>query len=481
MRSDSLSPRAWFAILAFALVLLALIRPLDHDESQYVAAAVLTAHGQLPYRDFAYLQTPLQPFLFAPLVWLFGGWTWPALRIVNALLGALILLFTYRAARAGGAGKRPALLACGLFACTDILLFSVGTARNDALPAALLAASLPLVIRAANDRATAWTAMLAGLLLAGAAAAKISYALPALAYGLYALFDRRHRPIWLVVGALPVAIFVAATLAIAPAGFIFGVFDFPANAPDQYYRAIDKAWKLSWWAKPLDTFKFLLLGPALLCLALASRFRWRTKGGRAIDWMIWGAFAAALLPFPTWRQYLLPLLPMLFVRLAIGWHSVPPGRRTRIALVVFACAGLAPSVEAVILSRSGLPMVTAMQQGDAIRRTMDDAGIIGPVATLSPQFLPATGRLPDARFAVGPFFFRSSGLVSPAQESVLHLVSRDTLAIAALPPAILVGGEGAGTSGDAKLDALLEARALATGYRRYPVAGGPFRLYGKPQ
>ena len=55
------------------MVLLALIRPLKHDESQYVAAAVLTAHGQMLYCDFAYLQTPLQPFLFAPLAWLFGA------------------------------------------------------------------------------------------------------------------------------------------------------------------------------------------------------------------------------------------------------------------------------------------------------------------------------------------------------------------------------------------------------------------------
>ncbi|WP_199743189.1 hypothetical protein [Sphingomonas ginsenosidivorax] len=74
---------AW-ATLAIIFMALALLRPVDHDESQYVAATVLTTHGLLPYRDFAYLQTPLQPFLFAPIA---GPWTWPALRIANALLG----------------------------------------------------------------------------------------------------------------------------------------------------------------------------------------------------------------------------------------------------------------------------------------------------------------------------------------------------------------------------------------------------------
>ncbi|MFC3578569.1 glycosyltransferase family 39 protein [Sphingomonas hylomeconis] len=472
-------PLLCLVLLVLVLIALALIRPLDHDESQYVAAAVLTAHGQLPYRDFAYLQTPLQPFLFAPIAALAGTLAWPALRLLNALLGALAVTCVYRAARAGGAGSRPALLASALFACCDILLFSIGTARNDALPVALLAAALPLVVRAGNDRGTKRSAVLAGLLLAAAAAAKISYALPALAYGLYALRDRRHRPAFVVLGTLPIVAGVLACYASAPDGFYFGTIDFPARAPAEYYRAAGKAWKLSWWAKPLDTLKFLALGPALLCLALASRFRWRARGGRAIDWMLWGAVAAALLPTPTWRQYLLPLLPMLFVRLAIGWQVAPPGRRTRIALVVFVCAGLAPSLEAVIRARPGIPMTDALRHGGAIRTALDRAGVTGPVATLAPQFLPATGRLPDARFAAGPFYFRSHALLSPSDEAIVHVAAQDTLGIAfARPPAaILTGGEGPWTSGDAELDEVLERWALRHGWRRQAVAGGRFRLY----
>lgn len=467
------------AALAAVLVLLALIRPLDHDESQYVAAAVLTAHGQMPYRDFAYLQTPLQPFLFAPFALLFGGWAWPGLRIVNALLGVVAVSGVYRAARTGGARAEPALLACALFACCDILLFSVGTARNDALPVALLASALPLVMRAASDRGTRASAVLAGLLLAAAAAAKLSYALPAIGYGLYALYDRRHRPLWLIAGALPVAAVLIATMSSAPQGFLFGVFDFPAHAPDQYYRAIGKAWKLGTGTKLLDLFKFLALGPALLCLALASRFRWRAKGGRAIDWMIVAGLVAALMPSPVWRQYLLPMLPPVFVRLAIGWQSVWPGRRTRIALVVFACAGIAPSIEAVVRAVRGVPMIDAMRQGAAIRTALDAAGVAGPVATLSPQFLPATGRLPDPRFATGPFYFRSRGLLGANEEVANRVVAKDTIGIhfRRPPAAILTGGEGAWTSGDATLDRILAGWALRNGWKVVPVPGGRFTLY----
>jgi len=480
MRDLTARPRLLACALAVLLCLLALARPLDHDESQYVAAALLSAHGLLPYRDYAYLQTPLQPFLFAPIAWLAGGWAWPALRIVNALLGAASAVFVWRAARTGGANAQMATAATALFATCDILLFATGTARNDALPAALFAASLAPILQASRDRATNRSAFLSGLLLAGAAAAKVSYALPAAAYGLIALLDRRHRPLWVAIGALPAMVLVALSWRLAPGAFVFDTLSFPSAAPAEYYRAVGKAWKLGIGMKLVDTLKFLALGPALAALALIPRYRWRRADGRALDWLLVAAFLAALLPVPTWRQYLLPMLPPLFVRLAIGWSVVPPERRTRVAMVVFACAGLAPSIAAL---GSGLPLLEAMRQGYAIRATMDANAVRGPVATLAPQFLAATGRLPDPRLATGPFYFRSRGLLDSADENADHLVGRDTLAAhfaAAPPPALLTGGESGWTSGDAALDIPLAHWAAAHGYRAVAIPGGRFTLYLAP-
>lgn len=464
----------WLPAAALLLIALAMLRPIDHDESQYVAAAVLTAHGLLPYRDYAYLQTPLQPFLFAPVAVVAGAWTWAALRLANALLGVAAIGFVHAAARAGGARPGPAFAATALFAATDILLFSVGTARNDALPAACLAAALWLIARGVRDGGTRTGAAAIGALFAAAVAAKLSYALPAAGYGVYALVNRRHRPAWVLAGALPFAALVALMWAIAPQGALFGIFTFPAAAPAQYYLAQGRGWKLTLPAKLLDLVKFLALGAALPALGSVAR---RMRRPTLFDWLILAGLVAALLPTPTWRQYLLPMLPALFVRLAQVWSAHPPTRRLRIAYVVFACAGLAPSVEAVL---AGNTMIAATQAGRAIRVAMDAAGLDGPVATLSPQFLPATGRLPDPRFAAGPFYFRSEGLVPARQEAMLHLVARGTIAAAALPPTVLIGGEGAWTSGDARLDAVLERRAIAAGYRRHPVAGTDFRLYGRP-
>jgi hypothetical protein len=461
------------ALLAAVMVLLALLRGIDHDESQYVAATALVARGLLPYRDFAYLQTPLQPFVFAPVAALFGDWTWPALRIVNALLGAFAVCATWRAMRVAGANADVAVAAALLFACTDILLFSAGTARNDALPAALFAAALSPLLRIEKGDGSPVASTIAGLLLASAAAAKVSYALPALAYGLYALLRwRTHRPLWVIAGTLPPLALVGWTVWESPLGFWFGVIRFPAIAPADYYQAAGRAWKLGALAKALDTLKFLALGPALLAIFVVGRTR---KAPMVLVTLVAVTAMAGLLPTPTWRQYWLPLLPPLFVLLALAWTAQVPTRAIRIAAVVFAVAGLAPSVEAVL---KPFGMRKALEETTALRQLGRGAN----VATLSPQFLPATMSV-DPRFATGPFYFRSTGLLPPPQERALHLISAPGLerSFAERPPAlILVGGEGRWTSGDAALDRTLESWALAHGWQRLPLASTRLRLYAPP-
>lgn len=478
------SPALCGAVLLCAYVVLAMARGIDHDESQYVAAAVLSVGGLIPYSDYAYLQTPLQPFAFAPVAWAAGALAYPALRLVNALLGVIVVVATYRAMRAAGASPGPALACAALLACCDILLFSSGTARNDALPAALMALALPIMARPAEG--TRGRAILAGLLLGCAAAAKVSFALPATAYGIYALFDRRHRPGWLLLGALPPTLLVAGMAATSPNGFLFGTFLFPATAPSEFYVASGRAWKLTTWAKLLDSLKFLALGPALLAgiLVIAARLPMRERRRLTLfEWLAVAGLAAAVLPTPVWRQYFLPMCPALFVQLSLVWSAAPPGRWLRVAAVVTACAGLAPSIEALTRGERPVTMAWAVREGAALRAAADMAGVAGPVASLSPQFLPALGRPIDVRLAPGPFHFRSRDLVSAEEERRLNLVSRDSFAArfdAQPPAALLVGGEARWSAGDPSLDALIEGWALRRGWRRVPSPDARLRLYIPP-
>lgn len=468
-------PAALLWLLGVAFALLAWARPVDHDESQYVAAAIL-AQGGWPYRDFAYLQTPLQPLLLAPLAALAGAWTWPALRLFNALCGIVAVAAIYRGARWAGAGQTAALVAAGLFATCDILLFSAAMARNDALPGAMLAVALALAMR----RQTPAIALAIGLLLASAAAAKISFALPAAAYGLHALASCGRRPVLVALGALPALLLVGWCWALAPQGFWFGVFDFPANAPADYYLADGRGWKLSLGAKALDTLKFLALGPALLALAFILRGRGRSDS-RLLDAMLLAGLIAALLPAPTWRQYLLPILPPLFLRLALALDASPPSRAWRIAGVTFAVAGLAPSVEALFTPRPG--MAQALHESRAIAAALDRAGVRGPVASLSPQFLAASRRPPDRRFAAGPFVWRTHAVPAPDREQALHVVTPRTIDAQFGPrgiwgpAAILVGGEDRWTAGDPALDIPLEEWARRQDWQSVPIDSDRFRLY----
>jgi 4-amino-4-deoxy-L-arabinose transferase-like glycosyltransferase len=470
------APLALGLILLFAV--LSVLRPVNHDESQYVAATIL-ARNALPWRDFAYFQTPLQPVLFAPFAAGMGALAWPTLRVLNAALGAIAVLMVDRTARAAGASPRMAVIAAGLFAGTDILLFSAGTARNDALPAAALAGALVLMVRAAQGQGSARHALLTGFLLAVAAGAKISYAIPAAAYFLWALLDRRHRPAMVALGALPIVALIGWMVAQAPEAARFEVLTFPALAPDQMYRDAGRAFKLSLAFKAIDTLKFLALGAALPAIvAVAVRWRRQEKElARLLDVMIVAGLVAALLPEPTWRQYLLPALPPLFVRLALLWQRSPPGRWERVAFVTFFCAGLAPSVEAIVLTlRDGAPMANAVTDGARLAAAMDKQHVSGAVATLSPQYVAATGRPIDSRFAAGPFYFRSHGLLDPASERSFNLVSAGTLDPASLPQAVLVGGDAVAEGGDAALESKLAAAAAprAIGIERL---NGKFTLY----
>jgi len=447
-----------WTLVALLLALLALARPIDHDESQYVAATLLAARG-LPYRDFAYLQTPLQPLLFAPVAAIVGGQAWIALRLANAALGLVTLLLVERAARRAGASETAAFAAALLMGACDSFLFGAATARNDMLPATLLAAALAL--RPESGRREA---LLTGLVLSAAAAAKLSYALPALAVGGDALLRRERRAWWIAAGAVPMGLLVAGLAMAAPAAFWFEVITFPIQGPGEWYARTNPA-KLSQAAKALDWLKFLALGPGPIALIVLRRVRAREP------WLLLIAgIVASLLPVPTWRQYLLPMLPPLFVGLALAWSVAPPGRGMRIATAILVVAGLSLSIEALLgAARAGLPMLGAARDGTAIGAAYRAAGGRGPVATLSPQWLPAGGLAIDPRFAAGPFYFRGRGLLTPAAERRMGLVSVERLAQAPLS-AVLTGAE-------PEADAALAAAARARGMRAVAVPGTRFTLW----
>lgn len=466
---------AVFVSAALLLGISLLTRPINHDEGQYVGAIALMRSG-LPYRDFAYLQTPLQPLLLAPLSFLSAGWLLVGARVANALFGWLslaLLLFGLR-------GRTPpwaAIAAVVALACTDVFLFGCSVARNDALPMMLLSAAVALLLHPRTLGKRSY--LTAGLLLGLAASAKISFALPAAGAGLFLLVQGREagwRPILLftaggMAGLLPTAVMAM----LAPEQFYFSVFTYSLEAPQQWRASVGQAELLTSWRKLHDLLNYSLNGsilPGILVVALDRR---RVPQLLLLDCMIVGGLITAYLPDPAFRQYLVPLLPPLFARLAITMgHLQPTFRRATVfCLGAFSIAGLSTTAANMRRSgRSGSELVRAVAIGSAVAELSRG----GAVATLAPEFVAGSNVHLDRRFVTGPFLFRTEGALardalrlgySPNWQSVQLLRN-------IVPSAIVLGTEAEAMPPrhPQGLDWYLERWARGRNYSEHKLAGG---------
>lgn len=467
-----------FAGVAAWLLLIAFVRKLSIDESQYVAATALVGRGLLPYRDFAYLQTPLQPFVFAPLHWLFAGHLLLAMRLTNSLLGLATIGLVFAAARRAGSSEGGALAAAAMLATCEAFTWCAGVARNDMLPAALMMCGIWLLMRERSSIRS----FAAGTALGLAASAKISYAVPAAAMFVAGAMrrDRREQRLALsfaagvTVGLLPTIILAL----IAPGAFWTEALLFPAAGPTQYYTDIGKAWRLG----PNRFLRLLIaaaIGPALIAAIAVVR----RSAEKPRDWIgdprrrmllaaSFGGLVSAALNKPFQIFYLLPALPPLFVLLA----SIFSETRTRPlwlkgiwAASVF--AGTVPVAAWVVhAAQAGIvPALDEQRRAAALGDALRSQGVKGPVGTLATDYLSGARAAIDPRFASGPFLYRTRNFISVEDAVEWHVVTRDQAAalVGAMPDAIVTGIY---PDFQAAQEEQLAAQARALGYR--PVGGG---------
>lgn len=453
-------------------ILVAFIRPISHDESQYVTATALTARGLLPYRDYAYLQTPLQPLILAPLAWLFPGKLFLASRLINALLGTATAAFVYAAGRRAGASVAAANTAALLLLSCHVFLWSTGVARNDMLPAALLAIALLLLM---DGRGRLRPAM-AGLCLGLAVAAKISYALPAAAMLIAILKPAdgrsRHAPLLVVAGMAPAALLVASLAAMAPQAFLFEIFTFPARAPTLWNEQLGEQWKLGW----LRYAYFLVIamtGPALCAMVWVAIGAWRRRREPGADGRerlllaaVAGGVASALLNRPVNIPYLMPALPPLFVLLAVVFTRWKP-RGWELALwVATTIAGGVPASSWLVhaVSAGASVPLTVEAQAATLGAMLRAHGQGGEIASLSGELIADSGNPLDPRFAAGPFLFRTEGMISEDQARDWKIVTRDQSAALRLQPAPGAFVTGIENKPQLDLDAILTKDARQLGF-----------------
>jgi hypothetical protein len=471
-------------LLVVLLAALAMVRGLNHDESQYVAATQLALTG-LPYRDFAYLQTPLQPMLFAPLAALFPNDLFVSLRLANAACGAAAVVLLWLTLRRAGVAERTAAITALLMAACEPLLFVSAVARNDALPLMLFCGSLALLAGDPKARNT----FLAALLLGCAAAAKISFAIPAAALVAAALIGPRavrERLDFLPLAAgfaIP-TLFVAGLAALAPQAFWFEVIDYGFEAPREWYAINGRAGEFG--AKHVAEFlRHGLSGPMLAGLIVIVAARWHGRNepqpfATLMAILLAASLVAAFLPNPTHKQYWAPALPPLFVCLGLALNR-PLRFRWLFALLLggTAVAGLAKSGESVVEAiGNDEPALMLDDQADALRILLDRHRVDGKIAGIVPERFIDTGRPVDRRFATGPFLFRTLKLISPDEArkwGVMPLMEAEML-VEDPPAAIVTMAEPERYPGDEFLTKEMEQAASGAGF--HPVGRtGPMILW----
>ncbi|MGD9873429.1 MAG: hypothetical protein AB7T27_04080 [Kiritimatiellia bacterium] len=317
------------ALLVCALLALAniFLGDLNQDEGWYLYAAGQVARGLLPYRDFAFTQAPVMPFVYAAADALVKGWGVLGGRIFTALLGLLGALAASALASKAVHNRwrtHASALAFALVGVNVYQSYFTSVVKTYSLCALFLTVGL-LVLAAGYDRRRLLACFASGVLLALAAGTRISAGIALPVVFLFLLFWgwKTDWHSWFMFGLGGgiglLAIFVPLYLA-APDGFIFGVLQYHTlrDPGSLAYQFMLKAGFISRWVQAYLIASVLAV--ALVVIRLLPTRRAPAADGPVNVSMLLSVFAAVslvhfLAPFP-YDDYQVPVYPILGAALA---------------------------------------------------------------------------------------------------------------------------------------------------------------------
>ncbi len=226
-----LAGASWLALSALNIWM----GELNQDEGWYLNAAKLLTEGQLPYRDFAFTQSPMLPLVYGAVYhWgraygLLGG------RVLTWLLGTLGLLAAVVLAVRAGPRRAPRFTAwlCLIPIAINVYQSYFTTiVKTYALASVFLAGGLALLSFVGPKKGFR-AALGAGFLLACAAATRISLGAALALGGLYLLTCRKRLKAWAwldfgIGGGLGLALTLLPFMALGRDGFRFGILEYHA-------------------------------------------------------------------------------------------------------------------------------------------------------------------------------------------------------------------------------------------------------------
>lgn len=496
---------AWLTAVVAGLLFLALAMcaPLSRDEHMYVAAGALLRNGTL-YKDFAYVQTPYLPYVYAALFAGSGGaWLLLVARVFTAATALLMVWAVYRACRQVGASAATAGGCTLLFATHHLVLFCFPYARNHVPALACATLALVLVLRAVlHPAGRKWACVGAGVLVGAALGLKLTQA-PAAVALLAGLLVCPRGLSWKARwrdGVVPFGI--GLLVALLPALLIaqhvgWDVFAFNNVG----YHQLNAAWRAlnepargtGAMGKLLYTLEYAVKGSGVLLLAGVAMMAFRTRAeprpaapsGDALIVTLLAlvaAVVAAVVPTPMQRDYLAGAVPPVAVLLA--WlvarrPSVSPEH----VVVGLASASLVVGTVTSLRHLRYLPdaehwtPIAVHRAGIELSRVVAEAGNPpGRIATLVPVYALEGGLPIYSELATGEFLYRSGDAIDPERQKLYRMTSPATVGdlLAAEPPAAVWTRQG-----DAE-DGALRAFAEQRRYRSVaaPIEGTTLHVRG---
>lgn len=339
MRKPYLLLYGILSLIAAGLVAYSQTWAFSWDEGFHLLAAQLVKGGKQPYVDFLFAQAPLNVYLNALWMRLFGE-TWQVPHAASALFsaGAMFLTADYVWRRFSPAGWRfAAAVTAGLSVGLNVAVVQFGTV-GQAYGAALLL--LVAGFRMAVRRGGWWTAFGAGLFSGGAAACTLLTAPAAPILLIWIVGPQRawKKAAPFLAGVLLAFVPLIRLFVEAPRQTLFNVVQYHMiyRAVNWYSATAHNIGVLTAW---LNSAQALLL---ILLAAYGLTRQWDAERRADLRLCAWLAGILALhlsTARPTFEQYFLLTVPFLSILAAAAIHTAGP--RLALTYAVLISLGLA--------------------------------------------------------------------------------------------------------------------------------------------
>ncbi|MFH1879122.1 MAG: phospholipid carrier-dependent glycosyltransferase [Candidatus Omnitrophota bacterium] len=497
----------FMSIGVFAFIMNA---PLSHDEHMYITAGRL-AEAQVIYRDFAYLQMPYLPFIYAAFFKLTGtGYYLLAGRVLSSIFMFFSVLFIYLISYRVSRSLFVSLCMAALMVFNKIIIQTMGYSWNNIMPIAFTVAAFYVFMLSCTEKKikSAWI-FLSGILLSAAVGVKLFYAAVLPPFVVTSLiYPRSFNPgIRFKKCFLPLA---AGILTGFLPVFYLMLKDMPAFMFDNVgYHNLTAVWKgvaeYSLSEVVIGKFRYaktVMKEPAYVVLLTGALFAFfgaagtvrKMQGNVRIVFPVYFFLSFLLavstlfvifVPSPLQTQYFAVPVPFLIIFMVSAYDLVIGPNRIfwKGLLVYFVAVSMVFGGMKVVKSWQDIMPVDGWTGVNIHKISQNIRACLGPVnngdrmATLSPIYALEGGIPVYEEFATGPFLYRVGDLMTEKQRKTYKGVSPESLGrfLCENPPkAVFTGFEG-------ELDAPFVRYAEQNGYRKLPGDFGGGVLYIKEQ